>query len=344
MCAVIDCGTTNTRIFLRDDRQEMIAQGAKKVGVRDTSITGSRETLKTGVEELYRSVLQEHGIDGKQVRFAIASGMITSEIGLMEIPHLVAPCGLAELSGQVEVVNDPAVLDIGVPVCFIRGVRNDYGDNATAADLRRVDFMRGEEVQCMGILTEMNPELPVNIVVLSSHTKLIHIDAGGRIASSLTSMSGQIFEALKNSTNVGKSIVACGGEEPGGYSFEELVEIARDCVENAGFVRTMLMPRFMQVLLKTDSDERRLFVDAAIAVDDMKAFREFKNQGYDAKRYILFGHESRCRLYTHLIHTYFGQQVQVQSIYDQKAIAELTVKGAIAAAARILNDKEERGN
>ena len=42
MFAVIDCGTTMTRIYMTDGR-EVLASGRKKIGVRDTSITGSRE-------------------------------------------------------------------------------------------------------------------------------------------------------------------------------------------------------------------------------------------------------------------------------------------------------------
>lgn len=336
MFAVIDCGTTNTTIFILSDDSELVAQGTKKIGVRDTSITGSKQALKNGVEQLYFDILREHEIDNNKIKFAIASGMITSEIGLIEIPHLVAPCGLEELSDNIEVVNDREVLDIGVPIYFIRGVRNNYGENDTAHKIRQVDFMRGEEVQCIGILKELKPQLPVNIVVLSSHTKLIHIDKEGKIRNCMTTMSGQIFEALKAATNVGKSITNCQGEEAGGYSFEEIVAIAKDCVENAGFVRTMLMPRFMQVLLKTNSEERTLFVDAAIAVDDMKAFIDFNNQGYKTPKYILFGHHARCKLYTYLIKQYLGNEIDVESIYDEQAIADMTIKGVIITAKNIL--------
>lgn len=338
MFAVIDCGTTNTSIFIISEESQLLAKGTKKVGVRDTAITGSKQKLKNGVEQLYYEILKENGIDSTKIKFAIASGMITSEIGLIEIPHLVAPCGLEELSQHIEVIHDPDVLDIGVPVYFIRGIRNNYGEDATVHNIRQVDFMRGEEVQCIGILEELKPQLPVNIVVLSSHTKLIHIDKAGKIQSCMTTMSGQIFEALKTATNVGKSIMDCKGEEAGGYSFEEIVAIAKDCVENAGFVRTMLMPRFMQVLLKTSSEERTMFVDAAIAVDDMKAFIDFEAQGYKTSKYILFGHELRCKLYTYLIKQYLGDEVDIESIYDEQAIAAMTVKGVIATAKNILKN------
>lgn len=41
MFAVIDCGTTMTRIYMIDEENKIVASGRKKVGVRDTSITGS---------------------------------------------------------------------------------------------------------------------------------------------------------------------------------------------------------------------------------------------------------------------------------------------------------------
>ena len=58
MFAVIDCGTTMTRIYIVDENQQIIASGRKKVGVRDTSITGSRDTLRSGVTELFFEVLE----------------------------------------------------------------------------------------------------------------------------------------------------------------------------------------------------------------------------------------------------------------------------------------------
>ena len=98
MFAVIDCGTTNTRIYIVDRNRKIVACGSRKVGVRDTSITGSRDALRQGITELFFGILSEHGIKDEEVEFAVASGMITSEIGLIEIPHLVAPAGLSDLS------------------------------------------------------------------------------------------------------------------------------------------------------------------------------------------------------------------------------------------------------
>jgi len=155
----------------------------------------------------------------------------------------------------------------------------------------------------------------------------------------MTTISGQFYEAMVDSTNVGKSITPVDGEEAGGYTFEEIVQIATDCVEHAGLGRTMLMPRFLQVLMKTDSQERRLFVDAAIAADDMRSFEEMCGQGYDPQYYLLYGHEVRCELYTYMLKKKFGEQITVESIYDKEELDRLTVTGSVAVALQRIEDE-----
>ena len=341
MFAVVDCGTTNTRVFIVKDDGRIVASGSKKVGVRDTSITGSRDALRNGVTELFFQVLEENSIADGNIAFAIASGMITSEIGLIEIPHLVAPVGLKELAGGIVKVDDPAVLPIRRPVYFVRGVRNNYPDNAEVKDLRIIDFMRGEEVQCMGVLADPATPTPCSIVALSSHTKVMYIDSERRIVASNTTLSGQFYEALVGSTNIGKSLTPTQGEQAGGYSYEQLVAAAMECVEHAGLGRTLVMPRFMQVLLKSNSHERNVFVNAAIASDDLKAFSEMRNQGFAGNHYIFYGNRERCELYEYLLKKTFGADLSISCIHDPEEVGMLTVRGAIFVAADILQSHKQ---
>jgi len=342
MFAVIDCGTTTTRIYVVDETKRIIASGRKKVGVRDTSITGSRDTLRNGVTELFFDVLRQNDIPDKQVEFAIASGMITSEVGLIEIPHLVAPAGLQQLTDGILKVEDQAVLPIGRPVYFIRGIRNHYPEPARAQNLRQVDFMRGEEVQCIGIMKSRELPYPCSLVALSSHTKIMYINEKRQVEASTTTISGQFYEAMIGSTNIGKSIIPVEGEEAGGYSREELIEVAVDCVRNAGLGRTMLMPRFLQVLMTTNSQERQIFVDAAIAADDLNAFREMRGQGYTSDYYLLYGQKGRCELYTYMLKKEFGSGLTVESIYDKDELDQLTVTGSVAVALQKIEDDRKK--
>ncbi len=339
MFAVIDCGTTMTRIYIVNGEKKIVATGRKKVGVRDTSITGSRDALRNGVTELFFDILKEYQIPDEQVEFAIASGMITSEIGLMEIPHLVAPIGLQELAQGIKKVEDPEVLPIGRPIYFIRGIRNHYPLPANAKDLLQIDFLRGEEVQVVGIMDSRPFPKPGVIVALSSHTKQMYINEQGQVEAIATTISGQLYEALKNSTNIGKSIIPVEGEEAGGYTFEELVSIATDCVRRGGLARTMLMPRFMQVLMKTNDKERTLFIDAAIAADDLNSFRDMREQGYVSDYFLLYGHKIRCELYTYMIKKEFGEHVVVESIYDPEDLDQITVTGSIAVALETIKNE-----
>lgn len=338
--AVIDCGTTMTRIYIISNEKRILASGRKKVGVRDTSITGSKDKLREGVTELFFEILKENNISDAEVEYAIASGMITSEVGLIEIPHLVAPIGLKQLSAGVLKIKDQSVLPINRPVYFVRGIKNNYPVPTTARDLRQVDFMRGEEVQCIGIMNLIQPDYPCNIVALSSHTKIMYINKDAQIESSSTTISGQLYEAIMESTNIGKSLVHEEEEEAGGYSYDDLIEIATDCVRHAGLVRTCLMPRFLQVLMKTNSWERTTFLDAAIAADDLNAFQEMRNQGYISDQYVLYGHESRCKMYKYMLEKEYGRQLKITCIFEKDQLDRMTVDGSIAVALeRIENEK-----
>jgi 2-dehydro-3-deoxygalactonokinase len=331
MYAVIDCGTTNTRVYILDEHYQIVSEALRKVGVRDTSITGSKDTLRNGLRDAILEAVEKAGIKLSNLEYAITSGMITSEIGLMEIPHLIAPVGIEDLAKNVKIVPGKEVISLDIPIIFIPGIRNNYGDNATLADIDKVDFMRGEETQVVGILNEYKIKDPVNIMVLSSHTKIIHVNKDGKVEACMTTLSGQLFEAILKQTNVGKSLTECTGEESGGYTFEEIVEIADHCVRTKGLVRCFLIPRFMQVLLKTSYTERRAFVNAAIAIDDMTSIKSF-DQDYSSDAYILFGPKSRCDLYGYLLKKGKGDMVMILPVSEKERLDELTIKGAVSIA------------
>lgn len=338
MIAVIDCGTTNTRVYIMNEDGGIAGQSAEKVGVRDVAAAGTKQVLQDGIKKAFLRALDNAGVELRRIRFAIASGMITSEIGLIDLPHVIAPAGLDELAASVKTVKDKSVFPLDVPVVFVRGIRNAVreGGGLGLGQLRQMDFMRGEEVQIMGILADRAPTLPVNVVVLSSHTKLIHVNERGQITGSITTISGQFYEALQ-ATSIGKSIRPTPAVEPaGGYSLADIVDAAYESVTKAGFLRTMLMPRFMQVLISTNWAERQQFVDAAIAACDMEIFAEFGRLGFpNAVPYLLVGHKERCEIYDLLLKRLFGLGCKVDYIYDQAEIDRLTVSGAFAVANKV---------
>lgn len=341
--AVIDCGTTNSRIYLLNKNEEMIAKGNRKIGVRDTALSGSQDILRIGLKELIEETVFSVGLSIKDISFAITSGMITSEIGLLEIPHLWAPVNIDDLASNIKVVQDPKIFPLDIPLYFIRGIKNYFPGNATYKDIRKIDFMRGEETQVTGLLTNYpNIKPPVIIIILSSHTKYIYINQEKYIAGSLTNLSGQVFEAIKKETSIGKSIAPdelCPFPE---YFDPKVVDSAYQAVKHCGFLRALIMPRFMEVLLKSPWYERELFVNAAISTEDLKVIEDFPMVGFPIENpyFLVVGDKNRCHLLEYLLNKYINTKKKIHLFYDKDQIDQLSINGAIEIVKRsgYLND------
>ncbi len=334
--ATIDCGTTNSRVYIVNEKGETVAKAARKVGVRDTAISGSNETLKQGLKETFYSALQKAALQLIDVRFVISSGMITSEIGLMEIPHLWAPAGLEELAANLVEVRDPAVFPVDIPIYFIRGIKNRYDpESARIPDVGRLDFMRGEEVQVAGLLASHSPKLPLTVVVLSSHTKFVALDRAGKVLGSVTTLSGQVYEALVKQTSIGKSIQPGDDFDDSGYLDPEVLDASYDWVMGSGFLRSMLMPRFLDTLLDTHWYERKLFVEGAIASEDLRSLDQFETLGFPLKTdFVLIGNDRRCSIYERLFREKRGFSGEILKISDDEQVDNLSISGALELARR----------
>jgi 2-dehydro-3-deoxygalactonokinase len=334
--ATIDCGTTNSRVYIVDEKGKILAKATKKVGVRDTAITGSKDALKNGLKETFFDALAQVKLELKDIAFAISSGMITSEIGLLEIPHLWAPAGLKELAANIEEVRDLSVFPVDIPIYFIRGIKNRYDpDTAKIPDVGRLDFMRGEEAQVAGLLAAYSPTLPLTVGILSSHTKFIAVDSAGMILGSITTLSGQVYEAIVKETSIGKSIRPNDSFDDSGYLDPHVLDAAYDWVQSSGFLRAMLMPRFLDTLLKTKWYERKLFVESAIASEDLRANDQFEALGFPLKTdLVLIGNDRRCAIYERLFKEKRGVAGQILKISDEEQVDSLSINGALELARR----------
>lgn len=105
----IDAGTTNTRTLLWR-AGAVVAQAQLETGVRNTAIDGHNGALKQALRDTIASVLASAGIAPSAVDLALASGMISSPMGVQEVAHLPAPAGLAQLAQSMQAVDLPDVL------------------------------------------------------------------------------------------------------------------------------------------------------------------------------------------------------------------------------------------
>ncbi len=332
----IDCGTTNSRVYIVDEKGNIHGKATRNVGVRNTSMTGSRECLETGLREAAFEVIGKSGIDPHQFKAILSSGMITSEIGLCEIPHLCAPCDTETLAANLTRVNDVHLTDLNIPMYFVRGIKNAMPEQVEDPFglVGELDFMRGEETQVAGLLAQKRLTLPATLVMLSSHTKFIPINEKGEILGSLTTASGQVHEAILKQTFVGKSVVKPEGAEdqPEDYFEPAIVAQAARWIGRGGLLRATMLPRFLDVLLNTKWYERKHFYESLIASEDMMAIGQMDT--FDPvfkQRFVFVGLPGRCRLYEYVVKQNLPE-AQVRSISDAMEIDKMSIDGVLEIA------------
>jgi 2-dehydro-3-deoxygalactonokinase len=202
-CAIyIDTGTTNSRVWLmRGD--EVLAKATAQVGVRDSAKDGSTERLRTSLRELIATVRAEAQPMGAAPACVVAAGMITSSLGLADVPHISAPAGIAELAAATRRHRFPEVTDL--PVLLVPGIRSGQKpcDLVTVAE---ADLMRGEETMCAGLLMLRTVPPPATVLNLGSHWKAIQLDEDGRIAGSITSLSGEMIHTTQTQTILASAV------------------------------------------------------------------------------------------------------------------------------------------
>lgn len=231
----VDTGTTNTRVILWDENRNALGVEKRETGVRNTAIDGNNERLKAAVRSCLDTLLKAHGLDYSQVKAIIASGMITSNVGLVEIPHLAAPVSVDDLAAGV---RDVLLEDIcPIPISFIPGVKNAEGDQVNLGNFETMDMMRGEEVESVAILSRLKAGVPYLLVLPGSHTKFVSVDEAGNITGCLTSITGELLNSITNDTiiadAVGRRFVSMEAYDPemllAGYQTAKRCGIGRAC-------------------------------------------------------------------------------------------------------------------
>jgi 2-dehydro-3-deoxygalactonokinase len=200
----VDAGTTNTRVWLTaGDR--VVAGARVGVGVRDTARDGSSERLRAALRELINRVCDDARDQGfaQSPECVIAAGMITSPLGLAEVPHVHTPAGLSELAASTRQYSFPEITDL--PILLIPGARSGprQCDQETVGT---TDVMRGEETLLVGLhaLGLIAPQS--TLLNLGSHWKVIEFDGRARIVSSVTSMTGELIHTAQTQTILAGSV------------------------------------------------------------------------------------------------------------------------------------------
>ena len=131
----------------------------------------------------------------------LASGMITSRQGWVEVPYAQAPAGLPELAGALRRLRTSS----GREIVFVPGVSYRTLDGVP-------DVIRGEETQIVGA-SEAGDGMYVS---RGTHCKWIDVE-NGRIERFATFMTGEMFAVLRDHSILGRLMTP---GDAGGNGFE----------------------------------------------------------------------------------------------------------------------------
>ena len=287
MIVAVDSGTTRTRAWVVANGA--VGDGASTIaGARDLARTRDRAWLFDQVREVTDRALATADIAWSDVDAVVAFGMITSELGLVELPHLVAPVDVGELVHAILEWSDTP--ELPARLLLVPGVRN------ASQDVERADFMRGEETQVVGLLALAKVEPPLLYVSVGSHPKFVWVDADSRIAWSVTTLSGELLWALHRET-----ILADLVDPESRLADLDAVERGARIAESAGLSRALFAARLLNRIGDASPETCSALLCGAIARTDLRALEIALPAGAGMERIVLSGHGPLLDAYRHLL-------------------------------------------
>jgi len=257
----LDVGTTNARAWLVDGTQ-ILARANASVGVRNTARDGSNDRLKESLRDMIDSLISRDS--SVRPSLVIGTGMISSALGLADVPHVPAPAGLSDIATAIRTFSFPDVTPL--PVLLVPGVRTgQFGDASDGVG--GVDIMRGEETICLGLITLGQLRPPATVLNLGSHWKAIQIDSQNRIAGSVTSLSGEMIHAIQTETILASAV------QQGKPSKIDNDWVQQGMAEQraSGLARTMFCVRLLEQARRGTLVRRMSFLLGAFIASDLDA-------------------------------------------------------------------------
>lgn len=255
----LDGGTTRTRAWLLEGGR-MLARVVAPFGARDATHAQAPEPAHQAVRRLLMELLSAQ--PGARPAFIAVAGMLTSGLGLAEVPHVPAPAALEDLAAGARRFVFPDVFP--APFWLFPGVRCGGPE---CDDVNQTDVMRGEETLCVGLLQSGRAPPPFALLHLGSHWKWIEVDAAGRIAFCRTTLSGELLQAARTSTVLASALPEDAPANLDGHWCERGMSRARE----AGLSRALFCARLLELQGRAGAPERLAFALGALVASDQKA-------------------------------------------------------------------------
>lgn len=306
-----DSGTTNTRLYLFKDLQ-LIDSSNKKIGSRDSALSGSNKALLCALREMMDEMCEKHGLSPEQIEEIWMSGMISSPTGIVEIHHLCVPVTLSRLKENVTSFFEASYFQR--TIFIIPGVKTTCAQPISLENFHSLNNMRGEETEIFGIL-QSYPALCDNCIMImpGSHTQIAQI-RNGAITDIISTITGELYSAVKNNTILSTSLPASLSEaiEP------ELLCRGYENLNVLGFNRALYTVRTMELFMETTPAQRHSYFEGILNGGVLNViFRTYRQE--TIRNIAVYGSEESIGIFRILFEKYYPK-CTFTGISSQRAV------------------------
>lgn len=245
---VVDSGATFTRARLWHFDQ-VVTTAVEPVGARNTAMDGHNGQMRNAVKGLIADVIARSGLAPGAV---VCFGMMTANVGLLEVPHIPAPAGAADLARATLRHDFPELSPL--PFFFIPGVKSVPAE-LTAETLGETDIARGEEAESVGLVDLAGLTGPTLLMRYDFTHKAIALDAEGRILHTRTAITGEVRQAVAENTLIKSSLAPLDQVEP----VEAMWRAGMAQAQVGGFGRALFLTRVAEQIWKKSKEEATSF-------------------------------------------------------------------------------------
>lgn len=296
---LIDSGTTNSRLRLYDKTTCQVLDSEKiRVGVRDTAISGSNTNLKAQLKKGIERLLTRNQLSPSDIAYIVASGMITSNLGIFEVPHVTSPAGICDFAKHSKLTKLEEFQNI--PCVFIPGMKNSValmGSEDFVSSINDFDVMRGEEVESFGLLKQFDVEGKGIIVLPGSHTKFVAVGENKDLKYCLSTLGGETLQAIQKETILSNSLDSCLI----GNIDEKMLEYGYEAAKKHGLTRTFYHIRLLDLFSELDENQRANYFAGSVIYNDLQALSQSMEKMDGIEWMIVGGSNPLRNAFTHLL-------------------------------------------